>query len=74
MPWQLVLASGAAIGIVIWRILLAITARGGARSGDTSRRLRQVMSQNDAFRVERSDEPWDGVERPAGLLGNTDGF
>ncbi len=74
MSWQLMIPSGVAIGIVIWRILVAITAEGGARSGDTSRRLGQVISQNEAFRAERSDEPWDGVERPAGLLGNTDGF
>lgn len=74
MTWAGVFAGGIVGGVVIWRMLIHASLRGGRRGGDTTRYLGQVFSQNDAFRGSRSEQPWDGVERPSGMLGNTDGF
>lgn len=60
------------VGFGLWRLLGAVTERGGGRSGDAARFAVQSIAQLRAFSGKRSDDRpvWDGEERMKGFQGN----
>ena len=52
---------------VIYRLLIGVTAQGGASDQDAAATANQILGEADAFRGSRSpdDPPWDGHNRLA---------
>lgn len=63
----LVIVSAVLVLVVIYRLLMGVTAQGGASDRDAAATADQILGEADAFRGSRSsdDAPWDGHNRLA---------
>ncbi|HVR79649.1 MAG TPA: hypothetical protein VMS99_14805 [Acidimicrobiia bacterium] len=62
-----VIVAAVLVLVVIYRLLMGVTAQGGASDQDAAATANQILGEADAFRGSRSsDDPaWDGHNRLA---------
>ncbi len=62
-----VIVAAVLVLVVIYRLLMGVTAQGGASDQDAAATANQILGESDAFRGSRSpdDPPWDGHNRLA---------